>query len=101
VSERPQLLGVPVVAAALPDQGLVLTCLGSYLERVCENHDPDQAGQDPEEAVVPVGHQRDWPAEKRMGWAQHAQDLLLVVEQAVADQDWRQRQRGRGPAWAC
>ena len=86
-------------------QGLALTCL-RHLERACENHAGQGQGQ--EEAVAPVdpegpvaAHQTDWPVEKRLGWAQRTHDLLLVVEEAVADQDLRRRQRAPGPAWAC
>ena len=45
----PQLpLQAEVVAVVLP--GLALTCLRrSYLERVCENHDPDQVDQGKED----------------------------------------------------
>ena len=99
------LQGEVVVAA----QGL-LTCL-RHLERACENHAGQGQGQ--EEAVVPVdpvvpvepvaAHQRDWPEEKRLGWAQRAHDLLLVVEEAAAGREClRQRAACPGcPAWAC
>ena len=104
------LLPLPLQAeqGVVAAQGLALTCL-RHLERACENH----AGQGQEEAVVPVelvvpvdpvaAHQRDWPEEKRLGWAQRAHDFRAEVGEQAADQGWHRRQRAPcpGPAWAC